>query len=197
MEKVKSVDAYFEGEHHFKDGINQLRELAKKTETIETLKWGMPVYTINNKNVFGIARFKNHFGIWFYNGAYMNDPKEVLENAQEGKTKAMRGWKFYTAEEINKDDVLAYFHDAIAKHKEGKVLKVEKSKKELIIPDLLQHQLDDDSELQQAFASFTFYKQKEFCEHINDAKQEKTKLRRLEKVLPLIKKGVGLNDSYR
>ena len=197
MEKTKSVDAYYDGEHHFKEGINQLRKIALQTEAVETLKWGIPVYTLNNKNVFGIARFKHHFGIWFYNGAYMNDPKNVLENAQEGKTKAMRGWKLYKIEEIHTGDVLAYLQEAIIKHKEGKVLKVEKSKKELTVPDLLQQELNNDDELKQAFTAFAFYKQKEFCEHINEAKQEKTKLRRLEKILPMIKKGVGLNDGYR
>jgi len=66
MEKNKTADAYYAVEHHYQEAIVHLRTLAKTTEAVETCKWGMPVYTINNKNVFGICRFKAFFGIWFY-----------------------------------------------------------------------------------------------------------------------------------
>ncbi len=197
MEKAKSADAYFSEEHLFKNGIGMLRDLAKKTEALETCKWGMPVYTIQNKNVFGICRFKNHFGVWFYNGAYLSDPKKVLENAQEGKTKAMRHWKFSSEDAIDAEGVLSYLQEAIQKQREGKVLQPKKSSAPLEIPKLLQDSLAKDAKLAAAFTKFTPYKQKEFCEYLTEAKQEKTKNRRLEKILPMIAEGVGLNDGYR
>ncbi|MDH3698534.1 MAG: DUF1801 domain-containing protein, partial [Flavobacteriaceae bacterium] len=83
MKRFSTVDAYFEQEHPFSKGINILREIAAKTEFVETLKWGGPVYTIDNKNVLMIGAFKNHFGLWFFNGSYLSDPKKVLESAQE------------------------------------------------------------------------------------------------------------------
>ncbi len=197
MEKSKTAEAYYSSEHHYKDAIGHLRELAKTTEAVETCKWGMPVYTVNNKNVFGICRFKDFFGVWFFQGVFLKDPKDVLRNAQEGKTKAMRHWNFSSIEEIDDLEVVAYMKEAIENQKQGKEVKPEKKSTTFVVPNILKEVLDGDSNLETAFRKFSPYKQKEFSEYINEAKQEKTKLRRLEKILPLIKKGVGLNDAYR
>ena len=195
MKRFTSVDAYFEQEHEFSEGINKLRDIAAKTEFVETLKWGGPVYTIDNKNVLMIGAFKNHFGLWFFNGSFLSDPKNVLESAQE-KTKGMRHWKFTENDAIDEAGVLAYMEEAIANQKKGKMITPDK-KKETLIPDLLQQALDKDPGLREKFNAFSPYKQREFCEHISSAKQEKTKLTRLEKALPMIASGVGLNDKYR
>ena len=196
MEKSEKLEAYYENEHPFREGIVFLREIALRTEAEENFKWSIPVYTLNNRNVFGICKFKHHFGVWFFNGVYLKDPKNVLENAQEGKTKGMRHWKFQSLEEIDEKTVLAYMKEALDNQKKGLEVKAEKAKK-VQIPEILQSELTKNPKLKVAFDNFTPYKQKEFCEYIGEAKQEKTKLRRLEKILPMIQDGVGLNDSYR
>jgi uncharacterized protein YdeI (YjbR/CyaY-like superfamily) len=196
MEKSEKLNAYYEKEHPFRDGIAQLRELALQSGAQEDYKWSFPVYTLNGKNVFGVCKFKNHFGVWFFNGVFLKDPKNVLENAQEGKTKGMRHWKFNSVDDIDEKGVLAYMMESLANQEMGLEVKAEKTKK-VHIPELLQVELDKNPTLKAAYDQFTPYKQKEFCEHITVAKQEKTKLKRLEKILHMIKKGVGLNDSYR
>lgn len=196
MEKSEKLEAYYQDEHPFKDGIALLRRLTLKTLAEESFKWGMPVYTLNGKNVFGICKFKNHFGIWFFNGVFLKDPKSVLENAQEGKTKGMRHWKFNNLDEVDEKAVLAYMKEALENQKNGKEIKVEKNT-ETNVPQLLQRELDRNKGLKTAFETFAPYKQKEFCEFIAEAKQEKTKLKRLEKIIPMIEKGIGLNDAYR
>ncbi|WP_313779656.1 YdeI/OmpD-associated family protein [Flagellimonas onchidii] len=149
------------------------------------------------KNVFGICRFKNHFGVWFFNGSLLSDPKKVLSNAQEGKTKGMRHWKFNTVEEIDMTGVQNYMSEAIENQRKGLTIAPEKSSKEVQIPSLLMTALEENNTLKAAFEVLTLFKQKEFCEYIAEAKQEKTKMRRLEKILPMIQKGMGLNDAYR
>lgn len=196
MDKSEKLESFFESEHPFKDGIALLREIALKTEAIEDFKWSIPVYTLGGKNVFGIGKFKSYFGVWFFNGVFLNDPQDVLENAQEGKTKGMRHWKFYNLEDVDEKTVLAYMKEALANQNKGLEVKAEKTK-EVEVPELLQSKLDSDSVLKSSFEKFTPYKQKEFCEYIAEAKQEKTKLRRLEKILPMIQDGIGLNDAYR
>ncbi|MDF0715905.1 YdeI/OmpD-associated family protein [Muricauda sp. 334s03] len=196
MDKSEKLEGYYEKEHPFKEGIAYLRELALKTEAVEDFKWSIPVYTLNNKNVFGICKFKNHFGVWFFNGVFLKDPKKVLENAQEGKTKGMRHWKFLSLDEVDGKAVLGYMKEALDNQKKGLEVKAEKTKK-VTIPELLLSELDKDPSLKTAFEKFTPYKQKEFSEYIAEAKQEKTKLRRLGKILPMIKDGIGLNDAYR
>jgi uncharacterized protein YdeI (YjbR/CyaY-like superfamily) len=197
MEKNKTADVYYETEHHFQKAIIHLRELAKTTEAVETCKWGMPVYTINTKNVFGICRFKAFFGIWFYQGVFLKDSKGVLRNAQEGKTKAMRHWNFTSIDEIDDEGVLAYINEAIENQKQGKEVNPKKKSTGFTLPQVLNETLKKDTVLNDSFKAFSPYKQKEFADYIHEAKQEKTKLRRLEKILPLIKGGIGLNDAYR
>ena len=69
----------------------------------KTIKWGSEVFTFNNKNVVSCGGFKNHFALWFYNGVFMTDKYNVLVNAQEGKTKAMRQWRFSGKNEIDEN----------------------------------------------------------------------------------------------
>lgn len=197
MEKAKKLNIYYQAEHHFREGICALRELALQTKSIEDYKWNIPVYTVNGKNVFGICRFKNHFGVWFYNGVFLKDSKKILRNAQEGKTKAMRHWYFSSEKDIDREAVLAYMIESIENQEKGFSIAPEKSSKELQVPTLLKQALAKNNTIKTAFETLSPYKQKEFCEYIMEAKQEKTKARRLEKILPMIKKGIGLNDAYR
>ena len=196
MKNQAKIEAYYAKEQPFKEGIGLLRELALKTELNETYKWGIPVYTIDNKNVLGILAFKHHFGIWFYNGVFLKDPKKVLENAQEGKTKAMRHWKFTSIADINNAAVLSYFQEAIDNQKKGLVLVPEKNKP-ISIPSLLRMAMDNNEGLKMNYEGLTPYKQREYCEYISEAKQEKTKLSRLEKSVALLLEGLGLHDKYR
>ncbi|MBT8264867.1 MAG: hypothetical protein HKN52_07520 [Eudoraea sp.] len=190
------LDSYYQKEHPFREGLQFLRSLALQTELQETMKWNSPVYTIDNKNVLGIMAFKSYFGLWFFHGVFLKDPEKVLENAQDGKTKAMRHWKFTSLKEIDPIKVMAYMNEAVENQKKGIQLKPEKSK-QTVIPPILKDAISQNSELDVAFKAFTPYKQREFCEYITSAKQEKTKQSRLQKIIPLIEKGIGLNDRYR
>ncbi|MCW5517549.1 YdeI/OmpD-associated family protein [Muriicola sp. Z0-33] len=194
---AEKIEAYFAKEHPFKEGIATLRKIALKTNMGETLKWGSPVYTVDGKNVLGILAFKNHFGIWFFNGVFLSDPKNVLENAQEGKTKAMRHWKFTANDAIDQAAVLAYINEAIENQKKGLVVKAEKNTKKIIVPVLLKEAFAKNKSMQSKFETLSPGKQRDYCEFISTAKQEKTKLTRLEKITPMILDGVGLNDKYR
>lgn len=187
---------------HVWDKVNQweeellfLKSLIDKTELVETIKWGGPIYVYNKKNVIGIGGFKNYFAIWFLNGVFLKDEKKRLINAQEDKTKSMRQWRFTSKEEVNEKEVLEYILEAIEIEKQGKVIKP--SKKEAIISELLNIEMEQNPALKEAFENFKPYKQYEFLEYIESAKQEKTKLARIEKVIPMILANVGLNDKYR
>ncbi|MBT8280835.1 MAG: YdeI/OmpD-associated family protein [Muriicola sp.] len=195
MSKAK-IEAFYNREGTFKEGLDRLRGLALQTELQEDLKWGTPVYTLKGKNVFGITSFKSHFGIWFFNGCFLKDPQGVLENAQEGKTKAMRHYTFSSSDEIVPEIVLAYMTEAIENQKKGLIHKPDKKKK-TEIPAELHQVLEKDSRLKEAFKQLTPYKQREYCEYIESAKQLKTKQSRLAKILPMIREGLGINDRYR
>lgn len=198
MLKFEKVEAYYRHEHSFKPAINMLRDVVKKTALVETYKWNFPTYMLNEKNVLAICRFKHHFAIWFFNGVLLKDTDQVLENAQEGKTMAMRHWKFTSQEEINKSVLLSYINEAIEIETKGrksikKVVVVKKLKTSKILMDTL----GKNEVLKEAFTALSPYKQKEYTAYITSAKRDKTKATRLEKIIPLIIKGLGLNDKYR
>ena len=197
MEKAEKVEAYFTEEHQFKKEIAALRELVLKYDLEETFKWSFPTYTLDGKNVLSICKFKKHFGIWFFNGVFLTDKNKVLENAQEGKTKAMRQWKFKTKNDIDESLVITYIKEAIENQKAGKVVSPKKSTTQIPIPEALLAEFKKDAKLKAAYEALTAYKQKEFNEYIVTAKREATKLKRLEKIIPIILEGKGLNDKYR
>ena len=197
MKKIHSVEEYIEVNNHFKSELTLLRGIINKTELEETVKWSAPVYALNGKNVVGLGAFKNHFGIWFFNGVFLKDEKNLLVNAQEGKTKAMRQMKFQSINDIDKNIVLQYVKEAIDNQKAGKEIKPDRSKKETVIPNELQTELNANKPLLSAFNALAPYKQREYCEHIATAKREATKQSRLEKIKPMILQGIGLHDKYK
>jgi len=81
MEKFDSIEEYIEKQEKWTDALRLLRDIMISTELEETIKWSIPTYTINNKNVLGFAGFKNHFGIWFFNGIFLKDEHQLLSNA--------------------------------------------------------------------------------------------------------------------
>jgi len=195
MKMAKSVEEYIENQEKYGESLMMLRNIMLSTEMMETVKWGVPTYTINNKNVLGISAFKKHFGIWFFNGVFLSDPHHILSNAQEGKTKALRQLRFSKIEEINKNIVLDYVYEAIENQKKG--LEIKLVKKPVVIPKELTLKLAENKKLAAFFESLSSGKKKEFSAYISDAKREATKLKRLEKIIPMILNNIGLNDKYK
>ena len=181
--------------NQWKDELEILKAILAKTELVETTKWGGLIYTLNDKNIVGIGGFKSYFGIWFMNGVFLNDKAQVLVNAQEGVTKALRQWRFNSKDEIDEALVTAYIEEAIENEKKG--LRHRPLKKELIICEFFANKLKNESEFANAFYNFSPYKQKEFLEYIANAKQEKTKISRMEKIKPMILNNISLNEKYQ
>lgn len=197
MKKIFSVEEYIEVNQHFAEELSMLRRIINSTDLEETVKWSMPTYCLNGKNVLGIGAFKSHFCLWFHNGVFLKDAHNLLINAQENKTKALRQMRFDSMADINKTAVLAYVKEAIENQRLGRELKPVRKAKEVIIPQELKNLMQSDTELNSSFKALTPGKQREYCEYISEAKREATKQSRLEKITPMIMKGVGLNDKYK
>lgn len=193
---VKNVEEYFEKHPKWEEQLRQLHEMMLTTELEPTIKWGGPVYKLNGKNVLGIGAFKNHFGIWFFNGALLKENTALLVNAQEGKTRALRQIRFEEGDELKVSVLLPYVQEAIQNQKEGKEIKPVKNKK-VEIPPHLSAALKKDKELKSSFEAMSPGCKREYAEYISEAKKEETKLRRLEKIIPMIKSKKGLNDKYK
>lgn len=195
--KPTSVDEYIESSGRWKSELHKLCKLFRELGFDEAIKWGRPVFSHQGKNIAGIGGFKHHVAIWFFQGADLSDPKSLLRNAQPGKTQSMRQIRITEDNSVSITAVKALLKEA------KKAVPRETSKKPIgqpvaiKTPAELQAALNADSTAQQQFKSLSPAKQREFREYIQEAKQPATKQRRLEKILPLIRQGVGLNDKYR
>lgn len=198
MKKVNNVDEYIDNNPEWASELNFLRQLVAETELEESIKWGGPVYTLKGKNVVGLGAFKAYVGLWFFQGALLSDPKGLLINAQEGTTKALRQMRFQKLDEIDANTVSAYLHEAILNQKKGKSIKPAKAgSKPLVIPQELQKALDESEDLKAAFDSLSLSCKREYAEYVGEAKREETRLRRLEKIIPMIMERISMNDKYR
>jgi uncharacterized protein YdeI (YjbR/CyaY-like superfamily) len=195
VKQNNSVDEFLSIHPEWHDELNLLRKIILSTEMEETIKWGIPVYTVDGKNIVGIGAFKSYTGLWFYHGVFLEDKTNILVNAQEGKTKGMRQWRFTSIEEIDTALVREYLEEAITNQKAGKEVKPEK--KPLILPRLLVDLISEDIAFAQRFEAMSLTLKREYADYISDAKREATKQSRLAKIKPMIMAGIGLNDKYR
>jgi len=197
MKPAKSLEQFFEDCEWPKE-LSAIREILLETELEEGLKWGMPAYMIDGKNVIGLGSFKKHFGIWFHQGVFLTDPKNVLRNAQEGKTVAMRQWKFESGKEIKESWIKQYVKEAIANQKEGLEIKPKRKKNvKLIIPDELSAAFKKKKTSKVHFEKLTPGKQRDVVDYIDQAKRQTTRDNRVVKCIELMQEGKSPMDMYR
>lgn len=196
MQSYKTVDQFISNAKQWKDELIQLREILLDTELTEEVKWGAPIYTYKGKNVVGMAGFKSYVGLWFHQGALLKDPKKKLMNAQEGVTKAQRQWRIASEKEIDQKTIKVFVKEAIQHIEDGNAIKPS-PKKKLTVPKELAAILKKNAAASNAFKQLAAFKQREYAEYIAEAAKPETKVRRIEKILPMILNGIGLNDKYK
>jgi uncharacterized protein YdeI (YjbR/CyaY-like superfamily) len=196
MAKTNSkVDWYFR-KSPWREELEKLRAILLDSPLTEELKWGKPCYTFQESNVVILQGFKETCALLFAKGALLKDPKRILEKPGEN-TQAARRIPFTSVRDIDKmKPVLkAYIKEAIEVEKAG--LEVEyKSTEDFILPKELQNKLDENLALKIAFNALTPGRQRAYLLYFSAAKQSKTRESRIEKCVPKILHGKGLNDDY-
>ncbi|MDJ0905277.1 MAG: DUF1801 domain-containing protein [Woeseiaceae bacterium] len=114
MAQKKTVDDYIRNARQWNEELARLRKILLSTGLEETIKWGAPCYTHNGKNVVGMSGFKSYFGLWFFEGAAIEDDAGVLINAQPGKTKMLRQWRMTSAKDIKPAVIKRYVKRAMS-----------------------------------------------------------------------------------
>jgi uncharacterized protein YdeI (YjbR/CyaY-like superfamily) len=193
MEKNKKP---VHGNEKWSRELEYLAKVMLKAPLEKTIKWGAEVFTYNGKNVISYYGFKDYFALWFYKGIFLTDKYKVLFSAQGGDTKSLRQWRFASIEDVDEQKILEYIHEAIEVEKKGLKMKPVKPGK-IEFPGLLSEAMSKNPDLHTAFNSLTPGKQREYVAYINEAKQDATRIKRLEKISPMILRGVGLNDKYK
>jgi uncharacterized protein YdeI (YjbR/CyaY-like superfamily) len=160
----------------------------------EELKWGVPCYTFEKRNIVLIHGFKEYCALLFFKGALLNDGKSILIQQTEN-VQAARQIRFTNVREIVKLKPIlkAYIYEAIEVEKAGLKVNLKKTK-EFIVPEEFQNRLAEVPGLKTAFAALTPGRQRAYLLHFSAPKQSKTRESRVEKCLQQILKGKGLND---
>jgi len=188
------VDFYFNKAKKWQEEIEELRSIALDCGLAEELKWGCPCYTWQGNNIVLIHTFKEYCAFLFFKGALLSDADGILVQQTENVQSA-RQVRFTNIDEIVEmtTTLKAYIHEAIEVEKAG--LKVEfKKTDEFRMPDEFRYKLDRIPALKTAFEALTPGRQKGYLLHFSQAKQSKTREARVEKYIPQILDGKGLDD---
>ncbi|GAB3255028.1 YdeI/OmpD-associated family protein [Chitinimonas naiadis] len=189
------VDAFLSKTKQWREEFETLRAILLDCKLTEELKWGVPCYVAEGSNIVLIHGFKDYCAVLFFKGALLKDPKGVLV-IQTENVQAARQIRFTSLQEVTQQEATlrSYVQEAIAVEKAG--LKVPfKQTAEFAIPEEFQIKLDSTPALKTAFEALTPGRQRAYLLHFSTAKQSKTRASRVEKAIPLILDGKGLDDE--
>jgi len=170
--------------------IAAMRRVLAAFAMTEECKWGKPTYTVDGKNIVIMQGFKEYFGLGFFQGALLKDPRKLL--VQLGQQHAGRVMKFTSAKDITAKaaTIKAYVREAMAIEKAG--LRMERRKtSDFPVPEELTERFRKDPPFRRAFEALTPGRQRGYLYHFAAAKQSATRVARIEKARPAILEGRG------
>lgn len=188
------VDWYFEKASQWQKEYAKLRKIILGTGLTEELKWGNPCYTFEKSNIVLIHGFREYCALLFFKGVLLKDTHGVLIQQTENVQSA-RQIRFTNLNEIVKSEpfIKAYIYEAIEVEKAGLKVKLKKTE-EYKIPEEFQEKLEKNLHLKTAFTALTPGRQRAYLYYFSQPKQSKTRELRIEKSIPQILDGKGLND---
>ncbi|UAY53353.1 YdeI/OmpD-associated family protein [Ferruginibacter albus] len=188
------VDFFFDKTTKWQEEFELLRKIISDCGLNEELKWGQPCYTLNKANIVLIHGFKEYCALLFFKGALLKDSKKILIQQTENVQSA-RQVRFTNAKEIAKlaKTLKAYIYEAIEVEKAGLKITLKKTA-DYPVPEEFKKQLNKNGKLKTAFDALTPGRQRAYLFYFSQAKQSATREARIEKCIPAILKGKGLND---
>lgn len=173
--------------------VDRLRKIALACGLTEELKWSKACFTYQGKNVAIAIPLKESCAFSFFKGALLEDRQHLLERI--GQAQAGRWIKFTSVAGISKSEptLREYIQQAIEVEASGKKVQLKKAS-EYVAPEELTARLNGDPKLKAAFEALTPGRRKFYIFHISSAKQSATRAARVEKCVPMILKGLGLNE---
>lgn len=189
-----TVDWFFDKDSKWQKEYKQLRKIVLNCGLIEELKWGVPCYTFQRKNIVLIHGFKEYCALLFPKGSLLNNAEGILIQ-QTKHVQGARQIRFKNSREIAEQEATlkAHIYEAIALEEAGIKIKLKKTS-EFNMPEDFQKELDKSPVLKTAFEALTPGRQRGYLLYFSAAKQSKTRMARIEKYRKQILNGKGLND---
>ena len=194
MNTNPEVDFFFDKAAKWQKEFEKLRTIILDCGLTEELKWGQACYTFQGNNIVLIHGFKEYCALLFFKGALLNDPDGILIQQTENVQSA-RQVRFTNLKDIVKQErtLKAYVYEAIEVERAGLKVKL-KATADFKIPEEFQKKLNKNAALKKAFNALTPGRQRQYIFHFSQPKQSKTRESRVEKYIPQILDGKGLND---
>lgn len=173
--------------------LQLVRSVLIKTELKEESKWGSPCYTYNGGNVIMIQSFKAYCALMFFKGSLIKNGQGLLTKAGENSNSAMQV-RFTNADQVKKalPVLKLLIKEAIQIEKDG--LKLVKTPSTIEIIPELKDAFKKNPLLKKAFEALTPGRQRGYHIFFSQAKQAATRSARIEKYIPAILAGKGLQD---
>lgn len=189
------VDFYFNKAQKWQEEIKKMRTIALNCGLNEELKWGCPCYTFQKNNIVLIHTFKEYCAFLFFKGALLDDSRGILVQ-QTKNVQSARQVRFTDISEIVEQEsaLKAYIYEALEVEKSGLKVDFKKTEEFTVAPEF-QYKLDRIPALKTAFEALTPGRQKGYLLYFSQAKQSKTREARVEKYIPHILDGKGLDDQ--
>ena len=189
-----NVDFYFDKAGKWENEIRALRKTILSCQLQEELKWGTPCYTLDGRNIVLIHIFKEYCAVLFFKGVALQDAQKLLIQQTENVQTA-RQMRFTSLSEIKKTTsaLKAYIFEAIEVEKSGVKMPLKKTK-EFSMAEEFKSALNKSTKLKKAFKALTPGRQRAYLLHFSSAKQSATRIARIEKYVPKILAGKGIDD---
>ena len=188
------ADFYFSKARWQKE-LEQLRMIVLGCGLTEELKWGVPCYMFQKANIVLIHVFKEYCALLFFKGALLHDANGILIQQTENVQAARQVRFTHVGEIVKMKSILkAYIYEAIEVEKAGLKVPLKKTT-EFSMPEEFKSKLNKNSALKKAFDALTPGRQRAYLLHFSAPKQSKTRESRIEKCMPQILNGKGLNDQ--
>jgi uncharacterized protein YdeI (YjbR/CyaY-like superfamily) len=174
------VDFFFNKPRKWQQELSLLRTVVLDCGLNEELKWGVPCYTFQKRNIVLLHAFKEYCAVLFFKGALLQDTGGILVRQTE-HVQAGRQVRFTGAGEISQMEATlkAYIYEAIEVEKSG--LKVPfKKASEYALPEEFQIKLEAIPALKAAFYALTPGRQRAYILYFSAAKLSKTRESRVE-----------------
>ena len=194
MNPNPKADWFFSKGKQWREEFEKLRMICLDCGLTEELKWGCPCYTFEKRNIVLMHGFKEYCALLFFKGALLKDPEDILIQ-QTKNVQAARQIRFTDVRQIVKMKPIlkAYIYEAIEVERDGLKVPLKKTK-EFNVPEEFQNKLNKNPALKKAFNALTPGRQRGYLLFFSAPKQPKTRESRIEKSIPQILVGKGLND---
>ncbi|MDF2193375.1 DUF1801 domain-containing protein [Paraflavitalea sp. CAU 1676] len=188
------IDEFIDRATKWQKEFEKLRDIVLACDLTEELKWGQPCYSYQKSNIVLIHGFKDYCALLFFKGSLLNDPSGILIQ-QTRNVQVARQIRFTNMKEITKlaKVIKSYIYEAIEIERAGLKPKLKKTADFKVVEEF-QKKLDKRPALRTAFEKLTPGRQKGYLLYFASAKQAKTRESRIEKYIPEILKGKGLDD---